>query len=135
MSYTVPCPFCGAECAAEFVDIGVGEQQCGPFTCNSCHAAQLNYEELLYTLRGENIGLDEGERRAGWRRGVKANTCGSCTHFDPSFINHMGIAHCARLHDVRVHERQHCTLAPSAYAGREPVVPAPLGCGTIASRR
>lgn len=30
---TKACPRCGTTCAADFVDIGVGEQKCGPWVC------------------------------------------------------------------------------------------------------
>ena len=29
------CPKCGSKCEAEFVDIGVGEQQCTPYHCTN----------------------------------------------------------------------------------------------------
>lgn len=32
----IQCPKCGGPCEAEFVDIGVGEQQCGPYHCFEC---------------------------------------------------------------------------------------------------
>lgn len=34
------CPFCDAEVSVPTVDIGVGEQQCGPADCPNCGAAQ-----------------------------------------------------------------------------------------------
>ena len=30
------CPECGLIATADFVDIGVGMQQCGPFGCEAC---------------------------------------------------------------------------------------------------
>lgn len=30
------CPKCGAIAVADFVDIGVGMQQCGPYSCETC---------------------------------------------------------------------------------------------------
>ena len=30
------CPICGGEATAEYVDIGVGMQQCTPFGCEDC---------------------------------------------------------------------------------------------------
>lgn len=30
------CPECGKECEAEFIDNGVGMQQCGPYVCDPC---------------------------------------------------------------------------------------------------
>lgn len=35
------CPYCGALCCADFVDVGVGYQQCGPFHCESCKASEI----------------------------------------------------------------------------------------------
>lgn len=34
------CPYCGALCCADFVDIGVGYTQCGPYHCEQCGASQ-----------------------------------------------------------------------------------------------
>ncbi len=31
------CPECGAGCEAQFVDLGVGEQQVGPYHCFECN--------------------------------------------------------------------------------------------------
>jgi len=31
-----PCPRCGETAVADFVDNGVGMQQCGPFSCEAC---------------------------------------------------------------------------------------------------
>ena len=33
---TIPCPECGTKCFAEFVDVGVGYQQVGPYHCSKC---------------------------------------------------------------------------------------------------
>lgn len=35
------CPYCQALCCADFVDVGVGYIQCGPFHCESCRASQI----------------------------------------------------------------------------------------------
>lgn len=32
----ISCPNCGFVARADFVDIGVGMQQCGPFGCEAC---------------------------------------------------------------------------------------------------
>ena len=60
------CPFCGYDkCDAEFIDIGVGEQQTCPYGCNNCLSFQLSpYRE------DENEVLDADERRCGWRKGT-----------------------------------------------------------------
>lgn len=38
---TENCPYCGTICRADFVDIGVGMQQCGPFHCENCGASEI----------------------------------------------------------------------------------------------
>jgi hypothetical protein len=35
------CPYCTALCCADFVDIGVGYQQCGPYHCEACGASEI----------------------------------------------------------------------------------------------
>lgn len=35
------CPYCRSLCCADFVDVGVGYQQCGPFHCERCGASQI----------------------------------------------------------------------------------------------
>lgn len=43
---TEACPYCGAICRADFVDIDVGFQQCGPYHCDNCFAVQIGaYDE------------------------------------------------------------------------------------------
>ena len=55
---TEPCPYCGAHCRADFVDIGVGFQQCGPYHCNDCGASEIGAfdEERELTPREEETG-------------------------------------------------------------------------------
>jgi hypothetical protein len=46
---TETCPYCGEECEAEFVDIGVGMQQVTPYECHKCHAYQAGpYDKPEY---------------------------------------------------------------------------------------
>lgn len=59
--YQTPCPYCGEVCEADFVDIGVGFQQCGPFHCESCGASQIGPE-------GKEGCTDE-EKKTGWYKG------------------------------------------------------------------
>ncbi len=43
---TDKCPYCDEVCYADFVDIGIGNQQCGPYHCESCGASQIGpYDE------------------------------------------------------------------------------------------
>jgi hypothetical protein len=39
------CPYCNGPCEANFVDIGVGVQQCGPFVCGLCGAAETGLHQ------------------------------------------------------------------------------------------
>lgn len=41
-----PCPYCGADCHADHVDIGVGYAQCGPYHCEECGASQIGPEGI-----------------------------------------------------------------------------------------
>ena len=53
------CPYCDCMCEADFVDIGVGEQQCGPFHCDNCGSSQIG----PYDKKRE---LNDDEKRTGW---------------------------------------------------------------------
>lgn len=53
------CPYCGALCCADFIDVGVGNIQCGPYHCEGCGASQIG----PYDERRE---LSPEEERAGW---------------------------------------------------------------------
>lgn len=53
------CPYCGAVCCADFVDVGVGMVQCGPYHCERCLASEIGpHDEPRY--------LSETERKTGW---------------------------------------------------------------------
>lgn len=53
------CPYCGTVCRADFVDIGVGYQQCGPYHCDQCRASEIG----PYDAERE---LSADEERTGW---------------------------------------------------------------------
>lgn len=53
------CPYCGAMCCADFVDIGVGFQQCGPYHCEACQASQIGPYD-------EDRPLTDREKETGW---------------------------------------------------------------------
>ena len=38
---TEKCPYCGHVCEADFVDVGIGYQQCGPYHCDNCRASEI----------------------------------------------------------------------------------------------
>lgn len=56
---TEPCPYCGTICRADFVDIGVGMQQCGPYHCDKCHASQIGPYDKPRKLTAD-------EKNTGW---------------------------------------------------------------------
>jgi hypothetical protein len=56
---TEACPYCQAKCDADFVDIGVGFTQCGPYHCEQCGASEIGPND-------EPRELSEDEKRTGW---------------------------------------------------------------------
>jgi len=71
---TEECPYCGTICRADFVDIGVGMQQCGPYHCEACHASEIGPYD-------KERPLADDEKRTGWyapesKPGSTANVIG-----------------------------------------------------------
>ena len=65
------CPYCGFPCEADFVDVGVGYVQCGPYFCDRCHACQIGphdkVQDGLPPLGGRNNpNLSPRENETGW---------------------------------------------------------------------
>lgn len=56
---TEACPYCNAICDADFVDIGVGFTQCGPYHCLSCGASEIGSFDTERELSAD-------EKRTGW---------------------------------------------------------------------
>lgn len=56
---TRECPYCGTICRADFVDIGVGMQQCGPYHCDNCLASEIGPYD-------EERDLTSAEKACGW---------------------------------------------------------------------
>jgi hypothetical protein len=56
---TEKCPYCQTPCDADFVDIGVGYQQCGPFYCQRCEASEIGPCD-------QPRALSETEKATGW---------------------------------------------------------------------
>lgn len=56
---TEKCPYCGTVCRADFVDIGVGMTQCGPFHCEACGASEIGAYD-------QPRPLSDDERKKGW---------------------------------------------------------------------
>ena len=53
------CPYCNTVCRADFVDVGVGFTQCGPFHCDNCGATEIGPYD-------EERPLTEAEQKRGW---------------------------------------------------------------------
>lgn len=58
------CPYCGTDCEADWVDVGVGMVQCGPYYCQECRASEIGScddigfdRELYHNWRKENYKL------------------------------------------------------------------------------
>lgn len=73
MTYTVACPYCETECHADWVDVGVGNVQCGPFHCDNCGASEMG-------PGADEVETTPEEDRVGWYGPGKpvdptANTC------------------------------------------------------------
>lgn len=47
------CPRCAAVAKADFVDIGVGMQQCGPFGCEACGWVEEKPDDLEWLESAE----------------------------------------------------------------------------------
>lgn len=59
---TSPCPYCGAECEADWCDVGVGMVQCGPYYCQNCESSEASaYAKDLDTRADYDV-------ETGWYR-------------------------------------------------------------------
>ncbi len=69
------CPYCKALCCADFVDVGVGMVQCGPFHCEACGASEIGiYDDpRQLTPREEETGWYEPGAPAGSSANVGAD--------------------------------------------------------------
>jgi hypothetical protein len=56
------CPYCGDPNAeADWVDVGVGFEQCTPFFCWNCEACQIGPYDKTYETQ-----MTDEERKTGW---------------------------------------------------------------------
>lgn len=56
---TEECPYCDTICRADFVDVGVGFTQCGPYHCEECGASEIGPYD-------EERELSDIEKATGW---------------------------------------------------------------------
>jgi hypothetical protein len=70
------CPYCKAEMEADWVDVGVGMVQCGPYHCYECEASEIGPElwdwyytdregEVLY-LPGKRVYVEWAKKKMRW---------------------------------------------------------------------
>lgn len=54
------CPYCGTkDCEADWVDVGIGLTQCGPYHCEACGAIEIGAYDKPSVL-------DDKEKETGW---------------------------------------------------------------------
>jgi hypothetical protein len=77
---TTVCPYCGeGGCSAEWVDVGVGMVQAGPFHCEACGAFELGpYDDMTPS--------DE-ERRVGWYSPTRTELPCTVSTLDGRFLD------------------------------------------------
>ena len=60
-----PCPYCTHPISADWVDVGVGWIQCGPYHCPVCNASEIGpeYNKVVHRLTEEekNTGFYKSE--------------------------------------------------------------------------
>ena len=59
-----PCPYCGEMMDADWVDVGVGMVQCGPYHCFSCGGSEIGPE-----WEKVKDSLTDAERETGFYKG------------------------------------------------------------------
>lgn len=67
------CPYCGASCEADWVDIGVGMVQGGPYHCLDCGASEASPHDSDRETR-EDYDREFGWYKPGSPAGSSANT-------------------------------------------------------------
>lgn len=66
-----PCPYCRMDMEADWVDVGVGMVQCGPYHCWNCGASEIGPEldDYCYKDReGNNIYLPAKRQYYGYAK-------------------------------------------------------------------
>lgn len=64
---TENCPYCGTVCRADFVDVGIGYTQCGPYHCENCGASEIGAfdEPRPKSAREKDTGWYEADSEPG----------------------------------------------------------------------
>jgi MinD superfamily P-loop ATPase len=77
---TQECPYCGKVCEADYVSVGVGMVQCGPYFCQSCHASEIGAFD-------EYRDLTEQEKKTGWYK-PDSDPGSSANVIDGNIVSH-----------------------------------------------
>jgi hypothetical protein len=114
---TTTCPYCGeGGCSAEWVDVGVGMVQAGPFHCEACGAFELGpYDDMTPT--------DE-ERRVGWYSPTRTELPSSVSTLDGRFLDSqtaLGIYRQGLVEQVPFHAKSADLVKRMRIAGSPPV--------------
>ena len=76
------CPYCNNKyCTADFVDVGIGMVQCGPYHCDECTAYEIGPYD-------KEISLSEEERKIGWYKPNTDPTKSSGNVINGKFVTH-----------------------------------------------
>lgn len=83
------CPYCETECEADWVDVGVGFVQCGPFYCIECEASQIGPNDPIFDPdknyhNPEGRELTDREKETWW---YEPNT--PVTSIANTFLSHL----------------------------------------------
>lgn len=60
------CPFCQFPMEADYVDVGIGMVQCGPYCCDNCRASECGPEYNGSKESADALDLDAEERKFGF---------------------------------------------------------------------
>lgn len=78
---TEKCPYCENDTYADFVDVGVGMIQCGPFHCENCKSYQIGPHD-------DHKDLTEIEEKTGWYEPLTDKKYSSGNVKNNEFISH-----------------------------------------------
>lgn len=78
---TAKCPYCGSACDADWVDVGVGYVQCGPYNC-ACGAFQIGPHD------DNDHKLTEREKETGWYEPGTLPSISSGNVIGERFVSH-----------------------------------------------
>jgi hypothetical protein len=92
---TMKCPYCGAECECDWVDVGVGSVQCGPYHCENCGSTEIGPEmKIKYdsnsckTIILNSDDFTDREMKTGWYEPVSRKISPYANTVNGQLVNH-----------------------------------------------